>query len=175
MLNPIDQLFNMAATIKYLMVIVGMSHTTLSELKTKKYHWYAHNSPNDQLEVKQINHIYVLTQKCDLWINLMCQCVKNLEPSQPVWTILSNPFITKYHVNKRCFPQCSVFIWNYDNHWQMTCGLPPPLRICHSLWCHQFCLMANSVWPGGARGLMTKPNYHLQLNKTAKYQNYPNF
>ena len=28
MLNQIDQLFNMAATIKYLMVIVGMSHNT---------------------------------------------------------------------------------------------------------------------------------------------------
>ena len=33
MLNQIDQLFNMAATIKYLMVIVGMSHNT----KTKKF------------------------------------------------------------------------------------------------------------------------------------------
>ena len=29
MLNQIDQLFNMAATIKYLMVIAGMSHYTL--------------------------------------------------------------------------------------------------------------------------------------------------
>ena len=28
MLNQIDQLFNMAATIKYLMVIVGMSYVT---------------------------------------------------------------------------------------------------------------------------------------------------
>ena len=57
MLNQIDQLFNMAATIKYLMVIVGMSHTTLI---TKKYHLHTVH-----MELKKTKHIYVLTLKCD--------------------------------------------------------------------------------------------------------------
>ena len=56
MLNQIDQLFNMAATIKYLMVIVGMSHNT----KTKKYHLHTVH-----MELKKTKHIYVLTLKCD--------------------------------------------------------------------------------------------------------------
>lgn len=65
MLNQIDQLFNMAATIKYLMVIVGMSHYTLWAKNKEKA--YAHNSPNGQMELKQTTMfiIYVLTQKCD--------------------------------------------------------------------------------------------------------------
>ena len=63
MLNQIDQLFNMAATIKYLMVIAGMSHYTLWA-KNKEIS-YAYNSPNGQMEMKQTKHIYVLTQKCD--------------------------------------------------------------------------------------------------------------
>ena len=57
MLNQIDQLFNMAATIKYLMVIVGMSHYNL--LAKNKEISYAH-SPNGQMELKQTKHSYVL-------------------------------------------------------------------------------------------------------------------
>ena len=67
MLNQIDQLFNMAATIKYLMVIVGMSHYTLWA-KTKKKHMHTTvQSPNGQMELKQTTMfiIYVSTQKCD--------------------------------------------------------------------------------------------------------------
>ena len=53
MLNQIDQLFNMAATIKYLMVIVGMSHYTLL-------------AENKEMSYICTRHSNVLTLKCDL-------------------------------------------------------------------------------------------------------------
>ena len=60
MLNQIDQLFNMAATIKYLMVIVGMSHNTSFQLKTKEYHMHMHTV---HMELKKTKHILCINPK----------------------------------------------------------------------------------------------------------------
>ena len=64
MLNQIDQLFNMAATIKYLMVIAGMSHYTLWA-KNKEIS-YAYNQQSKWSNGTETDKPYLcITQKCD--------------------------------------------------------------------------------------------------------------
>ena len=146
MLNQIDQLFNMAATIKYLMVIVGMSHYNL--LAKNKEISYAH-SPNGQMELKQTKHSYVLTQKCDFMEKSdVSMCYESWNHPNPSEQYCQTLFITKYHVNKRCFPQCSIFIWNSYNHAKWHVGHVACLCLASVAENLPFALMSSILFNG---------------------------